>query len=48
MEQLFETLNRMIDNQEKFNNEIFQKLEEQNKALVEIDTRLGKLLEAVK
>jgi uncharacterized coiled-coil protein SlyX len=48
MEELFKTINRMIDNQEKSLSELSQKLEEQNKALVKINTRLGKIIEAVK
>jgi len=48
MDDLISTLNRMIDNQEKFCNELAQKLEEQNKALIEIDQRIGKIIEVVK
>jgi len=48
MDELFATLNRMIDNQEKFCNELAQKLEEQNKSLEQISERIGKITEAVK
>jgi len=48
MNDLISTLNRMIDNQEKFYNEITRRIEEQNKSLVEIDKRLENIIGAVK
>jgi cell pole-organizing protein PopZ len=48
MEELLKTMNRIIENNERFYRELSQKLEERHKSLVEADTRLGKIMEAVK
>jgi len=48
MEELFKTLNEMIENQEKFNAEVSRRLKEQTRSLIEIDRRLEKIVEAVK
>ena len=48
MDDLISTINRMIDNQEKFNSELTRRLEEQTRSLEEIDKRIGKIIEAVK
>ena len=48
MEELFKTLYRMIDNQEKFNAEFTRRIEEQTRSLIEIDKRIGKIMEAAK
>jgi len=48
MTELIQAFERHMNLIEKWNKEISEKLEWQNKALVEIDTRLGKIMEGGK
>jgi len=48
MEELLTTIERMIESHERFCRDVSKKLEERNKALVEIDVRIGKIIEAAK
>jgi len=47
MEELIKTMNRMIDTLER-NNEIARRIEEHNRALVEIDESLDRIIGAAK